>query len=306
MSDFKITRFITNSSIVSYPKDTSIQLSTQGHSVTIPDVVVKSIFGIGVVSIAYHMKDIAKFAAFTASFIYRGISRFFYKRIKTGTAVIYGATGKLGKAFALRLAEDGLGLVLIDYSGEKLARLKEKIVQFHPDLEESITCCELGKVHNLKDMQNDFNLKELYNALKKQKDITYFVNCRNIKQKQMEMFHEQKSVNIILMTYYNMTVYAQLLKKILKHMHGNRSGNIICLNNVYGNEKDIKEAYPLFFATVQFAGTLTQILRITYKGYGINFMNVNINYKNIAAEKKYTSLVEYALKNIGHRNDIFT
>jgi short-subunit dehydrogenase len=306
MSNSKITRFITENSTVSYPNDTSIQLSTQGHSLTIPDVVVKSIFAIGLVSIVYHVKDIAELTASTASSIYRGISRLFYKRIKTGTAVIYGATGKLGKAFALRFAEDGLGLVLIDYSSEKLAKLKEKIVQFRPDLEQSITCCELGKVHNLKDMQNDFNIKELYNALKKQKDITYLVNCRNIKQKEMEMFHKQKSGNIIVMTYYNMTVYAQLLKKILKHMSENHSGNIICLNNVYGNEKIIKETHPLFFATVQFAGTLTQILRLTYKDYGINFMAVNINYRNIATEKKYTDLVEYALKNIGHRNNIFT
>eukprot|EP00826_Nyctotherus_ovalis_P006748 TRINITY_DN11629_c0_g2_i1.p1 TRINITY_DN11629_c0_g2~~TRINITY_DN11629_c0_g2_i1.p1 ORF type:complete len:224 (-),score=55.23 TRINITY_DN11629_c0_g2_i1:43-714(-) len=208
MSGSKITKFIGDSASVTYPEDTSVQLTLQGHSLTVPDVVIKGVFAVGVASLAYHVKDIAGLAVSAVSSVYCSVARVFSRRDKAGTAVIYGATGKIGRAFALKFAEEGMGLILIDYSAGKLNKLKEKIVHFNSDLEATTICCELDKASNLKDMQNDFSIKEVFNTLKKHKDITYFVNCRNVKQKGVETFHKQKSTNIVLISYYNMTVYA--------------------------------------------------------------------------------------------------
>ena len=302
----QITRSFSDMASVTYPADTSLKMTFfQAHSLTVPDFLIKSLCLVGFLSVAYHVKDVAKFAWTATSSVFRRIAHVFRKRPEEGTAVIYGATNKIGRAFALKFAEDGLNLVLIDYSEERLAKLKEKLIKLNEDLEENVTCCVLGRATSLKEMQNDSSLKDIYHTLKKHKQIAYFVNCRNVKQKEIELFHQQKSSHIILTTYYNMTVYAALLRKTLKIMSESRDGRVICLNTTYGQEHILKKTHPLFFASSHFASTLAQTLKLTYQDFGIKFLNVHNNYRNVASGNKYSELVEYTLQNIGLSDDIY-
>jgi len=304
----RVTRSFADLASMSYPKDMSISMSfMKSKSVTIPDLLIKSIVAIGFLSAAYHVKDLVKGIWHVTASVCHRIAGIFRSRPRTGTAVIYGAANKNGRAFALRFAADGHDLILIDSSQARLERLKESLIKVNENLEDHITCCVLSQATTLKEMKNDGSLKEIYAVLKQQKEIAYFVNCRNVKKKEIKMFHELKSTQVILMTYFNMTVYAALLRKTLKIMqeNGENHGCVICINSTYKQEHILKKTHPLFFACSQFASTLLETLKLTYKEFGIQFLNVHNNYRNLASGNKYSELVDTTLQNIGLYEDIY-
>ena len=306
MDTARVTKRLTDLASINYPADATVQMTFfNNYSLTISNTLVKAICIVGLASAMIHAKDVAIGAWSLTSAIFRRISHWFSKRPEEGTAVIYGATNKMGRAYATRFAEEGLNLILIDYSVDRLARLKQKLVKINEDLEESLVCCTLDRTTQLKDMHDDGGLKEIYRVLKKQKEITYFVNCRSVKKKDIELFHKHKKDHIILMTYYNMTIYAAIMRKVLKIMSENHDGRIICVNTTYGQEQIIKRTHPLFYATTQFAVTLTQTLLHSYKDYGIGFLIVHNNYRNVSSEKKYAELVEKSLNEVGLNTNIY-
>jgi short-subunit dehydrogenase len=54
--------------------------------------------------------------------------------LTNGTALITGASGGIGKQFAIRLADRGVSLVLVARSTDKLQELRSTLLERHPDL----------------------------------------------------------------------------------------------------------------------------------------------------------------------------
>ena len=61
-------------------------------------------------------------------------------------ALVTGATGGLGKAFAYALAKEGYSLLLTGRTEEKLARLQEEITSRYPELETRVYAADLSKI----------------------------------------------------------------------------------------------------------------------------------------------------------------
>ncbi len=306
MESTRVTRHLTDIASMSYPTDASVHLTLfEKASVTFPNALVKTACVLGIASALYHTKDIVMGTWRLGSYVCRRIAHCFRSYPKAGTVVIYGATNKIGRSYAMHFAEEGAKLVLIDHSFEKLSLLRQKLIKTFKDIEDNIICCTLGNATSLGQMQNDGGLKEIYKVFKAQKEITYFINCRNIKKREITNFHTDKTEHIILMTYYNMTIFAAILRKALKSMSEKQIGRVICVNTTYGQESILRRTHPLFFSTSQFAVTLTQTLMLTYKDMGIQFLVVNSNYRNVASTKKYSELVDSSLSQIGLSTDIY-
>ena len=51
------------------------------------------------------------------------------ENVKTSFAVIYGCSNKVGKAFALYLADKGFNLILVERDAESIQNIKDEIQQ---------------------------------------------------------------------------------------------------------------------------------------------------------------------------------
>lgn len=285
----------------------TVTVNFNGGSWSVPATVVKTLLVLGALSIVYHTKD---FLRLSLSFVRSAKSRvlqLFPKERNSGTAVIYGATCKIGRAFALKLAASNTPLVLIDFSIDKLNKLKGELLRQNKELEDSITCCTLGEEVNIKDVPS------ICQVLKQQRQISYFVNCRNLKETNAFQFHRQKLPNILFMSHYNLIVYTVLLRQALKIMAANCAGNVICLNSTYRNEEILKRTHPLFFASSCFVLHLTHLLQLSYKDMGINFLQLNpsfhfvpnVNCEGITKNSKYLDIAEYSLNKLGLSSNVY-
>lgn len=290
---------------LNYPTDSSINISFfQNHSLTLPNTAVKLACGLGILTALYSTKYIARGIWWAATTSFCRVAQLFRKLPQKGTAVIYGATNKIGKAYASKLAEDGFTLILIDYSKDRLLKLEQQLRKTVME-DEKIICCVLGRATSLDQMQSDGGLKTVYNVIKAQAEITYFINCRNLKTGEVQMLHMMKADHIIIMTYYNMTVLAAILRKVLKVMSSSHKGKVISINTTYEHEEILKRTHPLFYATSMFSSTLMETLMISYKELGVQFLVVNNNYRSVASNKKYKTLVEQSLNKVGFESEIF-
>ncbi len=305
VSTSHITREIQEVASISYPSDASVQVGVgQRVSVTIPNSLVKAVTVIGLVAVMYHAKDIAVGTWRGASLAFRYFVHLFKKRPQTGTAVIYGAATKIGRAFAVELAKDGLNLILIDFSKDKLAKLYQQLGKQIDNVAARVVCCPLASISSLAQAQSDGGLKEIYKTIEQQRDIAYFVNCRSLKKRETQLFHEHKSEHIMLMGYYNMTMLAVLLRKVLKLMSVRQTGRIISVNATYGQDLLLRKKYPLFYATTQFSLSLIDSLRTTYTSSGIHFLIVNNDCRKAANVVKYKDLVQKSLNVVGLKEEI--
>jgi len=307
MASTRTTKSLYDYYSIDYPTDPYINFSFWGnkYSLTLPNLLVKSAFALGIFTTIYHAKDIVKGVGSGFSYVFRRIAHLFKSNPEPGTVVIYGATNKVGRAFANKFASEGNKLILIDFSYERLERLRTTLLKFPNVYEENISCCVLDQTTAFVGPNEQTGLHEIYKLLRDAGKITYFINCRNIKRRKIEEFHKHKTEQVLLMSYYNMTAFAAILRKVLKIMNKTNSGRIICVNNTYGQEKVLMKSHPLFFATSQFAVAFTQCLTLTYKKQGINFLVVNNNFRNIASGRKYEQLVETAINSIGLDENIY-
>jgi len=297
MISTRITKVLKGFSLYKDSLNITITVNLGGSSISIPNVAIKILLALGALSLVYHAKDLVRLSYSLINSVKCEISHIFKKKVINGTAVIYGATSKMGRAFALKFAITGVSLILIDFSLDKLNKLKIELIEVNKAMQESITCCVLGEGINIKDIHN------ISQTLKQQKQITYFVNCRNLKESSISQFHTQKLSNILFISHYNIIVYIILLKRVLKLMCMNHYGNIICLNSTYKNEEILKKSHSLFFASSLFVLMLTRFMGLTYKE--INFLQLNVNYENITRTSKYFDIAEYSLNKLGLHNDIY-
>lgn len=300
-TDLLTTRDLGSVASVTYPHKALLKLGLGSSTVTVPDSVVKGVFLLGVVSLAYHAKDICKLSYSLATGAYKSV-RCLFKELKTeGTAVIYGANTGIGRAFAKKFVEAKATVILVDFEADDLKKMKEEFMSENGAYGEQVICCALGRAGSVVDRSV---LKELNEVIKKQKEISYFVNCMSAKPREVVEYHQGKTGDMVQMSYSLTTVYAILLKKVLKRMCEASAGQVVHLNTAHGN-KELKKTHPLFLASLAFAVHLTKLLQKVYKKKGVSFMNINAKYCKLLKMEDYTSTVHTCLLKSGLFSNIY-
>ena len=64
--------------------------------------------------------------------------------LKSKTALITGSSGGIGEEFAVQFAKRGVNLVLVARRAEKLAELRETLLERHPDLTVDVIAADLA------------------------------------------------------------------------------------------------------------------------------------------------------------------
>jgi NADP-dependent 3-hydroxy acid dehydrogenase YdfG len=294
-TDLEVTHDFAGLASVTYPHGMHLKLGLGGKTINISDKVIKGFFVLGVASLAYHVKDIFKLTRSLAFNVY-GTVRCLFKELKTeGTAVLYGTGTGIGKAFAKKFVEQKMTVILVDFDAEGLNRMKEEFIKENGAFDDQVICYPIKKPG---EGSEEKHFKDLSAILKKQKQVTYFVNCMGAKSWELGDLNKKKTQEVMYMCYSMTSVYAVLLKKVLKIMCEQGCGQIIHLNTTYEN-KELKETHPLLLACMMFAEKLTRLLKCTYKKKGICFMNIKTKYDTLIKIEDYSPHVRTCLLKAG-------
>ncbi|XP_063587268.1 very-long-chain 3-oxoacyl-CoA reductase-like [Penaeus indicus] len=181
-------------------------------------------------------------------------------------AIVTGCTDGIGKAYAFELAKNGMNIILISRTAEKLQNVAS----------------EIGRKFGVKTekVQVDFNLgKEIYSVIEKSiegKEIGILVNNVGVITPHPMSFGEVN--NHILWSHVNVNVASPLAmtKIILPQMLKRRKGAIVNLASIAG--RCPIPLLQIYSASKAFVDYFSEALGVEYKCSGITVQTITPGY----------------------------
>lgn len=187
-------------------------------------------------------------------------------RIKT--ALVIGATGGIGEATCMKLAEDGFNIVVHYNKNEEKARcISEQVLKLE---KKSITvCANIGEINDVEDM--------FYRIFRKFNTLDIIVNCStpsfsNIKFKDLEWENFQKQLNVNIKGTFNIVKLA--LPKMIENMYG----KVINITTEYVDNPKTELAH--YITSKSALEGFTKSLAIEFASKGIRFNLVSPGMTN--------------------------
>lgn len=181
------------------------------------------------------------------------------KRIQTvrdcGTAVITGASGGIGAAFARRLAGEGFNLVLA-------ARRKDLLAALARELEGA---CGVRATVIAADLATDTGIGKLEAAIARDRSIAMLVNCAGFGTR--GHFAAQDPATLGKMVRLHVMATVRLTRAALPRMIGNRRGAVINVSSL--GAFFTTSHYVMYSATKAFINMFTLGLRDELAGTGV-------------------------------------
>ena len=172
------------------------------------------------------------------------------------TILITGASGGIGKAFALVAAEKQNDVVLVARNEERLKVLNEQIIKDH----------KVKAHHIVADLSEYGAAEKLYNEVRNRGfKINYLVN--NAGSGDYGDFTERSLVKYRQMIQLNITSLTELTWLFSKDMIKERQGGILNIASTAAFQPDPYMA--VYGATKSFVANFTQALSYEFKGTGV-------------------------------------
>jgi 3-oxoacyl-[acyl-carrier protein] reductase len=136
--------------------------------------------------------------------------------LKGKTAIITGASRGIGKAIALRLAQNGVNLVLA-------ARKKETLDEAVEEIKTKFKTRAIGVPTDVSKLEDLKNLADT--AFKEFKNIDILINNAGVSSQYP--FEKQPLEDIEMLAHTNYLGYVRLIRLVIPHMIERKSGSII-------------------------------------------------------------------------------
>jgi short-subunit dehydrogenase len=177
------------------------------------------------------------------------------------TALITGASGGIGKAFAEELAARKTNLVLVARSVEKLNEIATKLQQQHQIKVEVIP----------KDLTETNATNEVFDVIK-QKELTIDLLINNAGFGDYGDFAERDGERQLNMIQLNIMALVDLTHKFLPLMRQRRSGSIINVSSIAGFQP--MPYLSIYAATKAFVLSFSEAIWAENKDYGVKVLVV--------------------------------
>ncbi|KAI3467638.1 hypothetical protein Pfo_024301 [Paulownia fortunei] len=177
-------------------------------------------------------------------------------------ALVTGSTDGIGRAFAFKLAEKGLNLVLVSRDSTKLKRVSAEIQDRCPKT-------------NIKIFQLDFSgdvvsrvrgMKEVIKGL----DIGVLINNVGVTYPGAMYFHEVDEKIWMNLVRVNVEGTSYVTKAVLPGMVARRRGAIVNIGSGASIVVPSHPLYAIYAATKAYVDQLSRSLYVEYKHYGID------------------------------------
>ena len=177
------------------------------------------------------------------------------------TALITGASGGIGKEFAILHAEQGGDLILVARSGDKLNALKEELEKKH-GIKAEVIVKDLGKPNAV---------KELYESVKSSGlEVDYLIN--NAGFGGIGNFHERDIQEDLAMIRLNVEVLTELTHYFLQYFTVKNAGKILNVSSTASLLPGPLQA--VYFATKAFVTSFSNAISEELKGTGVTVTNL--------------------------------
>ncbi|KAL6547491.1 hypothetical protein OROMI_023212 [Orobanche minor] len=177
-------------------------------------------------------------------------------------ALVTGSTDGIGKAFAFKLAQKGLNLVLVSRISTKLKRVSAEIQDKYPTV-------------NIKTFELDFSgdvisgiseMKEVINGL----DIGVLINNVGVTYPRAMYFHEVDERTWMNLVKVNVEGTSYVTKAVVHGMVARGRGAIVNIGSGASVVVPSHPLYAIYAATKAYVDQLSRSLYVEYKHYGID------------------------------------
>lgn len=213
------------------------------------------------------------------------------------TAIITGGATGIGKAIAIKLANENYNIVINYNTSEKEAKeLKKELLKTNSNIE--IFRADLSKRENIKELV-DF-------AIDKYKSIDILINNAGIDQ--IKLFNEITDEDFYKMINNNLYSTFTTTQEVSKYMINKKQGIIINISSIWGQVGASCES--LYSVTKAGIDALTKSLakelgpsNIRVNSIAPGIIDTKMNY-NLSKEEKAQIINEIPLEKIGKTEDI--
>lgn len=175
-------------------------------------------------------------------------------------AIITGATGGLGKAFARHLAAAGYNLLLSGRSSYKLHLLAEEMSAAYGIEVETIAA----------DLSHRGGIDRLVDGISILPRIDMLVS--NAGYGERAMFQDEHISDVLDMIRVHVDVTVQLVHAVLPHMRRQRAGNIIAVSSLSAYVP--APGSSIYASTKTFINTFMESIQMEVHGYGISVQSL--------------------------------
>ncbi|XP_051122369.1 very-long-chain 3-oxoacyl-CoA reductase-like protein At1g24470 [Andrographis paniculata] len=188
------------------------------------------------------------------------------KDLKTsygGWALITGATDGIGKAFAFRLAEKGMNLVLVSRDLGKLEMIGEEIRGRRHGIE--IRVFEIDFARNDAVLRVE-KMKEFIEGLQ----IGVLINNVGVTYPKAMFFHEVEERTWMKLVRVNVEGTTYVTRAVLPGMFDRRRGAVVNIGSGAAIIVPSHPLYAIYAATKAYVDQLARSLSVEYKQYGVD------------------------------------
>ncbi|KAL0357826.1 UNVERIFIED_CONTAM: Very-long-chain 3-oxoacyl-CoA reductase-like protein [Sesamum calycinum] len=178
-------------------------------------------------------------------------------------ALVTGSTDGIGRAFAFKLAEKGLNLVLVSRNLDKLNRVSSEIQETYPEVE--------IKVFELDFAGDDVvsrvcGMKEAIKGL----DVGILINNVGVTYPRATYFHEVDEKIWKKLVRVNVEGTSYVTRAVVRGMVARGRGAIVNIGSGASIVVPSHPLYAIYAATKAYVDQLSRSLYVEYKSYGID------------------------------------
>jgi len=217
---------------------------------------------------------------------------------KTKVALVVGATGGIGCATCLQLANDGFDLI-IHYN-----KNKSKAISIHEDV------IKLGRKAIIfqADISDENKINELVDyGLRKFEHIDMFVNCAATAIPPIKVM-DLLWPDFIHQIELNLKTNLQFIKKILPGMIANKYGKIITIGTIYSDKPNLNLTHYITAKAALEGFTKSLALELAPKGIYVNMVSpsvINTELTSDISEKvKLMTIAQTPLRRLATPEDV--
>ncbi|XP_037497766.1 very-long-chain 3-oxoacyl-CoA reductase 1 isoform X1 [Jatropha curcas] len=177
-------------------------------------------------------------------------------------ALITGATDGIGKAFAKQLAKQGLNLILVSKTLDKLKKVSNEIQEEFPNTKIKIVDFDFSS-------EIASGIKLIEEAIKGI-DVGLLINNVGITYPQAMFLHEVDEKTWMSIVRVNLEGTSRVTKAVLKGMIQRKKGVIVNIGSGASIVVPSHPLYTIYAATKGYIDKLSRCLYVEYRSYGID------------------------------------
>ncbi len=221
------------------------------------------------------------------------MTTFFPKKIRKygAWAIVTGGTSGIGEAFVHRMGEEGLNVLIISRSEDKLKKTCKDFADSFPKLKATYLVYDFGT-------SDDKVTEAFYNKLQETLPTLtggagVLINNVGLANEDPEMLHCIPDRDIHQMLLVNNRGTVLMSKAVLPHMLTRKSGAIICISSASCTHPT--PMLSVYSATKAFGNQLTRSMHYEYAEHGIDCLSLTPYYfvSNMFKRGRETYLAPY-------------